>query len=183
MKKSKLLVFSIPLIIILFILVAYRYGYLEVRAKEASVKEEEAARLKMLAKYMALLAGKPELEKELAALKETRKSENSQLLEGQTPSIAAAALQETVKGMITGRGGTISSERIGKSEALGKFIVLNISMDTTIPDVRALADILYAIEARTPSLVVKEVDARVKNFKEPKELLVKLDISALTTGK
>ncbi len=183
MKRSKLLVFSIPLMAILFILVAYRYGYQEVRAKEASVKEAEAARLKVLGKYMALIAQKPEMQKELAALKETSKAENSQLLEGQTPSIAAAALQETVKGMVTGRGGTISSERIGKSEALGKYIVLNVSMDTTIPDVRALADILYAIESQTPSLVVKEVDARVKNFKEPKELLVKLDISALTTGK
>ena len=181
MKRSKLLVFSIPLMAILFILVAYRYGYQEVRAKEASVKEAEAARLKVLG--TRLIAQKPEMQKELAALKETSKAENSQLLEGQTPSIAAAALQETVKGMVTGRGGTISSERIGKSEALGKYIVLNVSMDTTIPDVRALADILYAIESQTPSLVVKEVDARVKNFKEPEELLVKLDISALTTGK
>ncbi len=172
-----------PLIVILFVLVAYRYGYLAVKAEVASVKENEAARLKTLAKYMALLAEKPELEKELAALKETRKSENSHLLEGQTPSIAAAALQETVNGMIAGRGGTISSGRIGKSEPLGKFIVLNVSIDTTIPDVRALADILYAIETQSPYLVVKELDARVKNFKEPKELMVKLDISALTGGK
>lgn len=183
MKKSKLLVFAIPVMIMLFILIAYRYGYLGVKAEVSSVKEAEAARVKMLAKYMALLAEKPALEKELAALKEERKSENSQLLEGQTPSIAAAALQETVKEMITGRGGTISSERIGKPEALGKFTLLTVSMDTSIPDVRALSDILYAIESRTPSLVVREVDARVKNFKEPKELLVKLDVSALTAGK
>ncbi|MGD0280865.1 MAG: type II secretion system protein GspM [Dissulfurispiraceae bacterium] len=183
MRKSKLMVFSIPLMIILFVLVAYRYGYLGVKAQVASVKETEAAKLKILAKYMALLAEKPALEKELSALKEKRKSENSQFSEGQTPSIAAAGLQDIVKGIVTGRGGTITSERIGKSETLGKLIVLNVSMDTTIPDVRALADILYAIETRTPSLVVKEVDGKVKNFREPKELLVKLDISAITAGK
>jgi len=183
MNKSKLLIFSIPLIVVLFIAVAYRYGYQEVGAELASIKEAEAAKTKTLVKYMSLLDEKPGMEKRLSALKEAVKELSSKLIEGQTPSIAAASLQETVKGIITGRGGSISSERAGKPETLGKFTVINVSMDITLPDVRALADVLYSIETRTPYLVIKELDSRVKDFKTPKELSVKLDISALMRGK
>lgn len=183
MKESRLLLFSIPLIVVLFAAVVYRYGYQEVGSEIDSVKEEEAAGTKTLAKYMTLLAEKPEMERSLSSLKEAGKALDPKLVEGQTPSIAAAALQETVKGIITGRGGSISSERAGKPEPLGKFIVINVSMDLTLPDVRALADVLYALETHTPYLVVKELDARVKNLKEPRELAVKLDISALTRGR
>jgi hypothetical protein len=56
-------------------------------------------------------------------------------------------------------------------------------MDVTFPDVSVLTDILNSIETRTPSLVVKELDVRIRDFKNPKELMVKLDVSAITGGK
>src|SRR5208283_44894 len=158
MKKNKLLILAIPLMTILFILVVYRYGYQGIHAEVASLKEAEVSKTKTLAKYTALFAQKPEMEKQLTALKEERKADSSKLIEGQTPSIAAAALQETVSGMITARGGSVTSQRVGKPESLGKFMLITVSMDITLPDVRALADILYAIETRTPYLVVKELD-------------------------
>jgi len=51
-----------------------------------------------------------------------------------------------------------------------------------LPATTALSDILYAIETRTPYLIVKELDTRVRNpfAKGPKDLMVKMDISALT---
>jgi hypothetical protein len=52
-----------------------------------------------------------------------------------------------------------------------------------LPDTRALEDILFSIESRTPYLVVKELDTRVRNFRDPRDLLIKLDVSALTGGK
>lgn len=183
MPKSRLLIFSIPLILILLVIAAYRYGYQGVQAELASIKQEQAGKMKTLVRYMALYAEKPGLEKQLAALKEARKAENSKLMVGETPSIVAAALQETVTGMITGRGGSISSQRVLKPETLDKFMVVSVSMDASLPDVHVLADVLYSIESRIPYLVVKEVDVRVKNFREPKELAVKLDVSTLTSGR
>ena len=47
---------------------------------------------------------------------ERRKTETAKLIEGETFSLAAASLQEMVKGIITSRGGVISSERMGKEE-------------------------------------------------------------------
>ena len=168
---------------ILLGLLIYQYGYLRIQSSIASIKDEQAIKTKTLEKYIALISEKPQLEKKLTSLKEMRKAEDSKLITGQTPSLSAAQLQDIVKGIITGRGGIISSERIGKPEDLGKFKVISVTVDATIPDSRALSDILYSIETRTPYLIVKELDARVLNYRDPRELLVKLDISAITAGR
>lgn len=183
MGKSKTLIIAIPLMVLLLGLVIYKYGYQRVSAELSSVRESEAIKIRTLEKYNALIAEKPELVKKLASLKETRKADDSKLIEGQTLSLAAATLQDGVKGILVGKGGTISSERVGKPEDLGNFKIINTSIDTVIPDSRALADILYSIETRTPYLVVKEIDARVRNYQTPKDLAVKLDVSALVVGK
>jgi hypothetical protein len=164
-------------------LMVYQYGYVKVRSDLASIREEQASKMRMLGKYMSVISEKPKLEKKLASLKEERQADTSKLIEGKTPSLAAATLQESIKGIVMVSGGTISSERVGKTEDYGKFKIIDVSIDATLPDARALSDILYSIETRTPYLVVKEVDARLRNFREPKELIVKLDVSALTSGK
>ncbi|MBA4373790.1 MAG: hypothetical protein C0402_13135 [Thermodesulfovibrio sp.] len=160
----------------------YNYGYLRVQGDLSAIKDDQAVKAKLLDKYVTLIAEKPVLEKKLAALKEERLADKSKLIEGQTPSLSAAILQETLKGIIVNRGGSISSERVGKPEDLGKFKIISVSMDAVLPDTRALGDILYSIETRTPFLVVKEFDARTRNLKDPKDLTVKLDVLALTGG-
>lgn len=183
MRRNKTLIISIPLMIILIGMAVYRYGFVRVREDLAALREDEAVKMRVLEKSIALIEEKPSLEKRLAVLKEERKAAEANLIEGQTPSLSAAALQDTVKGIITGRGGTISSERVGKPEDRGKFKVISVSIDAVLPDARALSDVLYSLETRTPHLVVKELDTRVRNFRDPKELMVKLDVSALTGGK
>ena len=203
---------AIPVLLGLLSLVIYQYVYLDVRTQKASIREQREAKMKTLYKYVALIAEKPELEKQLAALKEQEKALRAKFIDGEPISLASANMQGMVKGIVTGRGGTITSERIGKPEdlekapllpagpaapaakaAVGKKIVkpveapkiqvLNVSIDATLPDTAALADILYSIETRTPSLVVKELDTRVRNFKEPRELMVRIDAVGLYGGK
>ncbi len=179
-KKSRLLIFAVPLVIVLLGLTIYEYGYLRVRSDAAALEEAAFEKKKVLKKYLTLITGKPRLEAQLAALKETRAAESAKIIEGQTPSVAAAALQNTVKAMITSRGGTISSERIENPEDAGKFKVITISVDAVLPDIHAFRDTLYAIETQTPSLVVRELDATSRNYREPKELMIKLKLSGLT---
>jgi hypothetical protein len=183
MKKTKTLIVSIPFMIILMGLLIYQYGYLRIQTELATIQEEQAIKTRTLEKYINLISEKPHLETRLASLRDTRKADDSKLIEGQTPSLAAAQLQEIVKSTITGRGGTISSERVGKPGDLGKFKVISVSVDASIPDSRALSEILYSIETRTPYLVIKELDTRVKNYRDPREIMVKLDVSALTAGR
>jgi len=181
-SRSTLLAIAIPVIIVLAGLVAYQYGYQGVRKEMSSIKEMQASKTKILEKYISLIAEKPDLEKQLENLKEERKTDDSKIIDAQTLSIAAAALQETVKALITGRGGSITSERVEKPDNLGNFRVINISIDAIVPDTRALSDLLYGVETRTPYLIIKEVDTRVRNFRDPKELMVKIRVSALTGG-
>ncbi len=172
-----------PVVVALVILVAYQYGYLAVKSELTSLREQEAVRSGTLERYVNLIAQRPSIEKRLEALREGRAAEMSKIIEAQTLSIAAAALQNIVKSSITARGGSIASERVEKSDDLGKLKAVNVSVDAVVPDTRALSDVLFTLETHTPYLVIKEVDARVRNFRDPTELMVKLRISALTGGK
>jgi hypothetical protein len=183
MKRNRMLIFGMPLMVVLLAIVAYRYGYVTVRGELQSLNEDQAMKAKTLQKYVELIGEKPVLEKKLAALTEERKADSSKFIEGQTLSLAAATLQDTVKGIISSRGGSISSERVGKPEDFGKFRTITVIIDAVVPDARTLSDILYSIETRTPLLVVKELDLRLRDFRNPREIMVKLDVSAMTAAR
>ncbi len=175
--------FAVPAMIVLGAAAVYEYGYLQIQEEVSSTAEAGAVKSKTLEKYVALIAQKPEFEKQLSLLKDQRKAEDRKIIEGRTPSLAAATLQSTVKALITGKAGTISSERVDKPEALGKFNIISVSIDAVLPDAKALSDVLYAIETQTPYLAVKELDARIRNINDPRELTVRLKVIALTAGK
>lgn len=182
MNRSRTLIVGIPLILILLGTVVYRYGYLSVRTEIASIKEEQSMDEKTLRKYVALIAEKPQLEQELARLTEMRKADDAKLVQGQTLSLARATLQDAVKGIVSSNAGTISSERVGKTEDLDKFRIITTTVDAVLPNVRLLGQILYSMETQTPYLVVKELDVRVRNFRNPGELMIRMDVSALTSS-
>ncbi|MCG2722165.1 MAG: type II secretion system protein GspM [Thermodesulfovibrionales bacterium] len=183
MKKSRTLILTVPLMIILFGFLLYEYVYVRIQEDVALIKEGEEIKTKTLEKYVALIAEKPELEKQLDALKEERKAEETKLVEGQTLSLVAASLQEMVKDTITRSGATITSERVQKPEDLDAFKVIGVSIDTVVPDTRSLSDILYAIETRTPYLTIKDLDIRIRNYRDPREQVVKIEVNALTSSR
>jgi Tfp pilus assembly major pilin PilA len=181
-RKNRLLTIAIPIIAALAVLFVYQYGYLYIKNEMAALRETQAVRTKALEKTIKLIAERPDLEKRLNELKEQRKADASKIIEAQTISLAAATLQDTIKGIITGRGGSITSERVEKPDTLGKFQVINVTISAELPNTQALSDVLFGIETRTPYLVVKEVDARLKNMRDPRELMVNIRVSALTGG-
>ena len=182
-KNSRILTFAIPVMVVLGIAAVYEYGYVRVQEEVSTTLEAEAVKSKTLEKYVTLIAHKPDFEKQLVLLRDQRKAEDRKIIEGQTPSLAAASLQNTVKSLITGKSGTISSERVEKPETLGKFNLVSVSIDAVLPDAKALSDVLYAIETQTPYLVVRELDARIRNINDPRELTVRLKVAALTARK
>ena len=182
-RRSSLVRVAIPLIAVLISLILYQNVYVRVQSDLKTMREERELKMKMLTKHVALIARQPELEKKLTQLGEQRKSAGPKILTGNTPALAGAALQEMVKSIITGHGGTISSERIEKPEDAGSFKVITTSFDCLLPDIRNLNDILFSLETRTPYLAVREVDTKTRDFRSPRELMVKLEISALMAGK
>ncbi len=182
-RNGNILPIAIPLVILLLSAVVYQYGYLRVQGELTEMEETAAIKSKTLKKYMTLIADRPNLERKLTSLREIRKAETVKIIEGQTAPLAAATLQNTVKDTITSRGGSIASERVEKPEAAGDYKMITVTIDAILPDIRALGDTLLAIETQTPYLVIRELDTRIRNFRDPRELTVKLKVSGLTEGR
>jgi hypothetical protein len=182
-RNSPILLIAVPLMIILLGAFIYQYGYLRIQSEVTDMKDAAYIKSKILQKYVTLIADRPRIEGQLIAAREARKADNAKMVEGQTAPVAAASLQNTVKEMIISRGGSISSERAEKPEAADPFEMINVTIDAIVPDVRALGETLHAIETQTPVLVIREVDVRIRNFKEPRDLTVKLKVSGLTEGR
>lgn len=102
---------------------------------------------------------------------------------GKEEEMASASLgppKETLKSQKPEKGPKPKKEKI---EDKTRFKFVSVSFDFTAPDTGALRDIIFFVETRVPYLVIKELDCRVRNFKEPRELMVKLDVTALYGGK
>src|SRR6202035_4379911 len=78
------------------------------RAAEALVPAHEAA----LERRRLLVAQRPRLAEELAAVTGRLETESARLLRGPTPPLAASELQKLVKELLPSGGGEIRSERV-----------------------------------------------------------------------
>jgi hypothetical protein len=146
--------------------------------KESAVTRRDMAE-KRLRSSRKTVNRKEALEKALRQTASVRADNETKLIKGKTAPLAAASLQESVKSIILQTGGRISSERVAPTRALEPFQVITVSFDFILPNVGALRDILYAVESRTPFLTVPELTAQVRNVRNPGELTVKMNISAL----
>jgi hypothetical protein len=183
LKNSKLLFWLIPFLVILLGFGFYDYVYMAIQAEMQTLDELKELKQKTLEKYISAINQKGALEQRINALKESRKNREKITVEGQTPAVAAANLQNLVKGIIIGKGGTISSESAEKSEDLNHLKVITVSVDTILPETNALYDILNLFETNPVTLLIRELDVRVRNMREPRELTVKFKVSALNMGK
>lgn len=184
-RRNRFLVLAVPVALILLGFVVYQYGVLRVMDEMSTITESEAMKTATLDKYARLITERPDVEKKIAALQEAMQAEDSKLVDGKTPALAAAALQNIVKEKIMSSGGTVLSERAEKPEELGigNLKTISVTIEAREPDTGALTRMLYAIETGTPFLIVRELECRIMDWREPKQLSVHLKISALTSGK
>lgn len=184
MKQKKGRLFAEIIIgLILFALTVYEYGYRNVVDSISELREERFIKTRALDKYAALVGQKGDLEEELNSLKEELKNEEAKLLEWQGPSIAAASLQNTIKEIVKNNGGNITTERVNKGEDKGKLKTVSVGMDIVLPDASSLPSIIYSIETSLPYIKISTLDLRVNDLKSPREMTVRLDVSALMKGK
>jgi hypothetical protein len=174
---------TLPFIAILIGGVVYRYVYLNVRAELSEMREAQDQKMKILRKQLTLISRKSQMESERQALGEERKAEGTGFIGGATAALAAANMQQLVKGIIVGKGGAVLAETLEKPEDEQGFTVVSETLDITFADIRAFVDAVCALEAETTYIGLKELDVRVKNSVDPRELAVRLKVSALTDGK
>lgn len=150
------------------------------RQSEGAVAEAR----ELLAGYRSVAARRDQLEAQLAALAD-RQDDSGLYLAGATDALAAAALQDDVKGAIEAGGGNLRSIQILPAEDEEGFrrVGVRVQLTATVND---LLRILHGIEAGRPFLFVDALEinnrrARRRNRDEAETmdpvLLVRLDVA------
>lgn len=182
-SSGKLLLIALPFMVMLAGGVVYQYGYLRVRGELSDMGEAQARKMEILQKQIALISKKSELEQEQRALGEARRAEGTKFIDGATAPLAIASMQQMVKGIITEKGGAVLAETPERPEGAGGFTIISETLDSSYPDIKAFLDTVCALETQAPYLSVREIDVRVKNSTDPRDLAVRLRVSALTNRK
>jgi hypothetical protein len=179
MKKNRLLI-GIGLILILTVLVVYRYGYVSLVGGIERIKDQREMKQKTLSKYHALISKREALTEEIDRLRNLLKDEELKLISGQTPALASASLQGMLKQLIHEKGVSITSERVERTDEKDGYRVVSVSFDMTTNSIGAISDILYNIESRTPYMVINQLSVRVRNYRRPSQLTIRLKVSGLS---
>jgi general secretion pathway protein M len=152
----------------------------------ASIEQSQT----LLQRYRALAAQRPRLEEELAA---QRKAEVASIayLEGESDALAAAALQDQVRAVITRAGGELRSTQILPVEAAGpETSVRRASLRLQLAvDVAGLQQLLYELETSEPYLFVDDINIRERRLRRLRDeegeapvLDVSLEVSGYMRG-
>ena len=142
------------------------------RDAQALVPAREAT----LERRRLLVAERPRMAEELAAVSERLESESARLLRGPTPPLAAAELQKLVKDRLPAGGVEVRSERVlPPTEQQGlQEIGLELTLVGTIRDTGAA---LARLERADRLLAVKDVRIRVVASGQPRELLTTVTVA------
>ena len=146
--------------LVIFGVVLGRYSvlgpYLERREWVESQLEIQPQRLEKNLRYIdqktEIMAGLEKSRAELKALEPL-------LLTGDTPSVSASDLQQTVQGVASKGGTQVISTRVLNPETMGPFTRIPIQMDIS-GQIEQVAGLIQGIESAERLLVINEVNVR-----------------------
>ncbi|MGQ9509347.1 MAG: type II secretion system protein GspM [Thermodesulfobacteriota bacterium] len=147
---------------------------------EAKKKMEEEIKMKqhLILKYQEYINGRKYLEEDLKILKGRLVNTKKRLIEGETPQLASANLQEIIKRIATSKDVQIRSFRILEPKDLNYFRKISIQIDfNPTPSLLNLVQFLNEIENHEKMLVVSEMDLLVFNIRMPNNIQGNLIIS------
>jgi hypothetical protein len=137
-----------------------------------------------IARFETIAAKQAALEERVRQLRRQRKLVRY-TLDAQSPTLAAAVLQERVKSIVEENGGRLTSTRILPVSNVGPFfrVAVNVQMRVSI---KALQDVLYGLENGAPYLLVENLTILSRGRRRYRrsrnttaELDVRFDLSGL----
>ena len=123
----------------------------------ASLDEERAKLLDWLQRYQRVRAGNAALNDRLAELGQIREAQQNAYLAGDTPALAAVALQERVTRVVNDVGAELTSTRILPEQPQDGLTEIGIQVELKT-DTVALRSILLEIETGRPRLFIDALD-------------------------
>lgn len=113
----------------------------------------------LLAKNLRYLNQAETLRASLEALRAQVKAYEAKHLSGDTPSVSASDLQETVQGLATREGTQVITTRVLSPEPAGSFTKIGIQMEIG-GQVHQLATLIRSLEASPKLLMIDEITVR-----------------------
>ncbi len=123
------------------------------------VKSQLEAQPQLLQKNQRYLARKEEMTAALEAARNGLKAREPKLLTGDTPSVSASDLQETVQALATKGGTQVITTRVLNPEAVGSFAKIAIQMEIG-GQIDQIANLIRDIESSAKMLFVDEINVR-----------------------
>ncbi len=145
----------------------------------ARARDAEAlapAREATLERRRLLVAQRPRLAEELAAVTERLETESARLLRGPTPPLAASELQKLVKELLPPGGVEVRSERVLPPADHQGLQEIGIEL-TLVGGIRDTVAALARLERADRLLGLKDVKIRVVAPGQPRELLTTLTVA------
>lgn len=144
---------------ILIILLARQFvigPYLE---RREWVKSQLELQPQLLEKNLRYLARKDEFAAGLEAARNEIKAREPKLLTGDTPSVSASDLQDTVQNLAVKGGTQVITTRVLNPETVGSFAKIAIQMEIG-GQIDQIANLMRAIDTSPKLLVVDEINVR-----------------------
>ena len=156
-KRERGLVLLTGLIVIVFIgKYAAVTPFLERRQWVTSQLESQP---RLLQKNLRYIGQKEMLMASLEAARVEIKAQEPKLLTGDTPSVSASDLQETVQGMASREGTQVITTRVLNPEPAGGFSKIGIQLEIG-GQIQQIANLIRGIETSPKLLVVDEINVR-----------------------
>src|SRR5262245_52644655 len=156
-KRERGLVLLTGLIILVFVAkYAAISPFLE---RRQWVGQQLESQPQLLQKNLRYLAQKDLLAAALESVRGQIKAQEPKLLTGDTASVSASDLQETVQAMATREGTQVITTRVLNPEAAGSFSKIGIQMEIG-GQIQQIANLLRGIDSSPKLLVVDELNVR-----------------------
>jgi Tfp pilus assembly protein PilO len=123
------------------------------------VRNQLESQPQLLQKNLRYLAQKEALLSALETARAQIKMQEPKLLTGDTPSVSASDLQETVQAMATREGTQVITTRVLNPEAAGSFSKIGIQMEIG-GQIQQIANLIRGIETAPKLLVIDEINVR-----------------------
>jgi type II secretory pathway component PulM len=127
--------------------------------RRETVKNELESQPELLEKNLHYLGQKEALAASLEAARNEIKAREPKLLTGDTPSVSASDLQDTVQGLATREGTQVITTRVLNPEPVGSFSKISIQMEVG-GQIDQIANLIRGLESSPKYLVVDEINVR-----------------------
>ncbi len=161
-------------VVVLLIIVFYLFSWYSDTKK--SVNDLSDARLFMLQKQINRISEKDHLRRRLAAVQQGLLRQEKMLLRGNTPPVAAAALQSILKDTASSLNVDVKLERTLNLIDAGYYLGIPVEIGFKA-STRELKDILLKLRKSPFLLTVSEIKVRVTNISKPDDVYTTLVVT------